>query len=135
MLKSAHKTGRRGQSAFELLLIGGVITVFLTIFLIVIMGNFSDLNKKKDALLLKEFSLKVQTEIHLASKSSEGYSREFRLPLNLEGKSYEANITDGRIYARTAQNAISLNVEDVKGDVKKGINTIRKNDGVVYLNE
>ncbi|GEM_PF-882621 len=134
MLKLVHKTERRGQAAFELLLIGGVITVFLTMFLIVIMGNFSDLTKKKEALLLKELALHVQTEINLASKSSEGYSREFRLPLNLEGKAYEANITDARIYARTAQNAISLNVEDVQGDVKKGINTIRKSNGVVYLN-
>ncbi len=134
MLKSVHKTERRGQAAFELLLIGGVIMIFLTIFLIVIMGNFSDLTKKKEALLLKELALQVQTEIHLASKSSEGYSREFTLPLNLGGRAYEANITDARIYARTAQNAISLNVEDVQGDVKKGINTIRKSNGVVYLN-
>ncbi len=119
----------------EFLIIVGFIIAFFAVFMIVILGNFSDLHKKKESLLLKELAIRVQTEINLASKSSEGYSREFRIPLNLEGKAYEINITDSRVYIRTAQNALSLNTEEVRGDVQKGLNTIRKSGGIIYLNQ
>lgn len=125
----------KAQSAFELLIIAGAILAFFIFFLIILTGNLSDLNKRKESLLLKELALEVQTEINLASKSSDGYYREFRIPLNLQGKAYEINITDARIWIRTEQNALSLNTEEIQGDVKKGLNTIRKSGGNVYLNQ
>ncbi len=126
---------KKGQTAVEFMIIVGVITAFFLAFLIALTGNLSDLNKKKGSLLLKELAVQVQTEINIASRSSEGYYREFRIPLNLEGKAYEINITDAWVYIRTTQNALSLSVEEVQGDVKKGINTIRKNNGIIYLNQ
>lgn len=123
------------QSAIEFLIITGVIAVFFVMFLIIVAGDVSDLHRKKESLLLKELAIQVQTEINLASKSSEGYYREFRIPLNLEGRAYEINITDARVWARTAQSAISLNVEEIQGDVRKGENTIKKSGGIIYLNQ
>lgn len=125
----------RAQSAFELLIIIGVIVVFFTTFLIVMLGDMSDLHKKKESLLIKDIAMQVQTEINLASKSSEGYSREFKIPGTIDGNEYEINITDSRVFVRTSQNSISLNVEECQGDVIKGTNIIRKINGVIYLNQ
>lgn len=119
----------------EFIIIVGMIIVFFAVFMLVILGNFSDLNKKKESLRLKELAVQVQTEINLASKSSEGYYREFRIPLNLEGKDYEINITDSGVYVRTPRNALSLHTEEVQGDLKKGVNTIKKINGIVYVNQ
>ncbi len=127
--------GKKGQSAIELIMIVGVVIVFFIIFMIILIGNLSDSSKKKEELYLKDLALQVQSEIHLASESSDGYIRDFRLPLNLQGRAYMINITDSRVWVRTDLNSISLNVEDVKGDIKKGNNTIRKNQGIVYLNQ
>ena len=126
---------KKAQSAIEIMIILGAIVVFFALFLAVLAGDFSDSYKRKESLMLKEIALQVQTEVNLASKSSEGYSRTFKLPTSLNGKNYSINITDSRVFVRTQENAITISLETTSGEISKGENTIRKSNGKIYINQ
>jgi len=72
----------------------------------------------------------------LATKASEGYRREFYVQKNILGNDYEVKIIkDGiyDIYIKTARNAIALTIDEVEGEIDKGINIIKKEDGKVHI--
>ena len=126
----------KAQSAVEFIMILSFIIFSLTILSVIINEKISNNVRERDNQLLKITVLSIQDEISLASKASDGYLRSFRIPLDINGKDYKINITDGMIYARTldGKNAIAIPVINITGDVKKGDNAIKKQGGLVYLN-
>lgn len=127
---------KAAQSSIEFAVIVAFIMFFFTAFFMVINENIADKTKERQNLGIKQTALVIQDEINLASKSSEGYSREFKIPEKINDKEYEINITERMVYARTSDNksAIALPVQNVTGDVLKGLNRIRKINGMIYLN-
>lgn len=125
------------QSAIEFFILTGFLLFSFTIFFVVIQGNMSDKLKERQELAVKTVVVTVQDEINLASESMDGYYRQFDIPEEINGKEYEINITDEMVYLRTLDGkyAISLPVQNVSGDVKKETNTIKKENGVVKLNQ
>ena len=88
----------------------------------------------KENLIIKNLALDIQEEIELATKSSDGYSRNFQVPNLILGKSYDVEIIDNNIQIKTERNALSLKIENVIGEITKGNNLIKKQNGKVYLN-
>ena len=86
---------------------------------------------------VKEIAFTIQDEINLASKSTNGYSRTFDIPLDIDGKNYEAIITEEMIYIKTTDNkyATALPVQNTTGQPIIGENTIQKKEGIIYLNQ
>ena len=126
------------QSAIEFLIITGFLLFSFTVFFVAVQGNMSDKVRERQELAVKNVALTVQDEINLASQSMDGYSRNFKVPEKINGKDYEINATEGIVYLRTVDGkyAIALPVKNVTGELKKepDINTIRKENGIVYLN-
>ena len=127
---------KKAQGAAEFIILIGFILFFFIAFFIVIQENIGDKTKERQNILLGEVVRMVQDEINLASESSEGYSRDFEVPSKINNQDYEINITGGEVYSVISggKNAIALPVAEVNGEISKGINSIKKEDGEVRLN-
>jgi hypothetical protein len=123
-----------GQSALEFSVIFGFVLFFFISFFTIIQLNIEEKNKDKEIIILQNLALNVQDEISIASKASDGYSRSFSIPNNVLGKDYVINITETLIYVKLKDFYISYKIPEVNGQIKKGPNFIRKQDGSIYLN-
>ena len=130
------KKTKRSQSSLEFIILIGAMLFFFLLFAFAIQLNIADKTKEKRALILKDTASIVQDEINLAYASSDGYSRQFSLPLTIISKNYTIQIIGNFVYAKTGDNkqSISLTVQNVTGQPSPGQNAIRKTDGKVYLN-
>jgi hypothetical protein len=131
-----EKKSKHSQGSMEFIILTGVIIFFLTLFFISVNENISSNTKQKQNLAVEEIAETVKNEINLASKSSDGYSRKFRIPDDINGENYNVSITGKMIYVRTSENkkAIALPVPSLTGQAVKGENIIKKEGGIIYLN-
>lgn len=127
---------KKGQSAIEFIILVGAVFFFFIAFSFAIQGNIADKTKEKRDLIINDIGLTVQDEVNLASQSSDGYLREFKVPPNLLGYEYDISIVDGWVYVRTTngKHATAYPLAPVIGEIQKGTNRIRKESGQVYLN-
>ena|SRR3989344_5063759 len=125
---------KKSQSGIEFLIVFGIVLFLFSVFLVLIQTTTEEKNREKESLLIKNLALSIQDEINLATETSDGYSREFYAPLQILGNDYEIKIADSFIYIKTEKNAVSFKVDNVTGKIKKGKNTIKKENGKVYLN-
>ena len=113
----------------------GFLLFFFTIFFIAIQERMSDTIKEKRDVLVKDIAMIVKDEINLALEASDGYNRKFKIPLDIDGKDYDINLTEGMVYVRIQdKNAIALPVANVTGNIAKGTNIIKKENGEIKLN-
>ncbi len=124
----------KSQSSIEFLIVTGIVFLVLTVFFVSVYVNVEEQNQKKEKIILTNIVLSVQDEINLASESSDGYVRKFKIPGNILGKDYSIIINNNSIYANTTHNALSLRTKEIEGQIKKGENIIRKENGKIYLN-
>ncbi|MBI5804053.1 hypothetical protein HY450_02310 [Candidatus Pacearchaeota archaeon] len=127
----------KGQSAVEFIILVGAVMFFFIAMLYVFQQNLADKSVEERNRLLNEIGLSIQKEIELASDSSEGYTREFKVPETLLNLEYTVELTESVLYIHTddGKYALTLPVHDVTGQIKKGQNSIRKREGRVFLNE
>ena len=124
----------KGQSSVEFLMIIAALTFAFTVLFVIIQGNINDADKKNEETIIKKIVEDTQDEINIALRASEGYEREFLLPLNVNGRDYTAEIVDNLIYIKTEMAAIALPTSNITGVLQKGANRIIKKNGGVYLN-
>lgn len=124
------------QSSIEFIILIGVVAFIFVMFLFVLRMNLSDEQEENRNLFVKELAITVQNEISLATNSIDGYYREFQLPSSLFGRPYTIEFIAGLVYIHTDDNeyALSLPISEVIGTPQTGINQIRKENGLVYLN-
>ncbi len=93
--------------------------------------------EQRTGLQLKEIASDAQSEINLALEASDGYSREFEIPDRVGNSDYDIRIVDEMVYVNTTDSlhALSLPVPNVTGNLRKGNNTIRKEEGEIVLNQ
>lgn len=127
---------KRGQSSIEFIILVSGVLLFFIAFLFYLQTSVVEKSKEGRVIALKEIAVSVQEEIALAARASEGYSREFLIPANVDGKDYEIVIVTELVYVKISESgeALSLPVMNVTGNVVKGENLIRKKDGRIYLN-
>ena len=129
---------KKGQIATEFILFSGIALIAAIIFVAVSLNQAKTLYETKEFLLVEDIALKIQHEISIASNTEDGYSRDFELPENINGKYYNiSNVnntltvwTNATPYATT----YTTRILDINGYFEKGSNTIRKANGVIYVN-
>lgn len=126
----------RGQSSIEFVLILGVVLFFFTVILISVQMAIGDKTEERRNEILYDSVRGLQQEVTFAEETGDGYERVFLLPQKILNVDYEISINDGFAYGSTIDglHALSLPVGNVSGQPNKGLNTIRKRDGLVYLN-
>ncbi|MFA5174471.1 MAG: hypothetical protein WC438_04795 [Candidatus Pacearchaeota archaeon] len=127
---------KKAQSSIEFMILVGVVIFFLVVFLGAIQGSMSDKLKEKQSIMVQDLASSVQDEINLASKSSDGYYRNFNIPEKINGRDYSIEILEEMVYVKTNdnKNALALPLASVTGNVVKGENIITKQNGEVVLN-
>jgi preprotein translocase subunit YajC len=95
---------KNSQTAIEFLVLVSAVLFFFVIFFFVIGENIQD--------------------------------RMFKIPESLNGLDYEISLGGGIIYLKTNNGkfAVTLPVQNVTGEIIKGENVLRKEEGKVYLN-
>lgn len=125
---------KRAQSVVEFLIMFGALLLFFVIFMAIINVDVSRENKEKRNVVMDDIASDIRDEISLASKASNGYSREFRVPENMLGLSYDLTIADNYIFLTTDENSVLYRIFNVTGDIQKGNNLIKKENETIYLN-
>ncbi len=127
---------KRGQSSIEFFILIGAILFFFVAFLFAIYANINDKYSERLNLEVQETALGVVDEINLAYKASDGYQRDFSLPIEVANRAYTINITSGLVYLHTKDGKFSLAypVQNVTGQPQIGDNKIEKRNGEVRLN-
>jgi hypothetical protein len=127
----------KGQSAVEFLVLVGAVFFVFVVLIAAVQFNIKDKVVERNNIEVNEIARAVQDEINLAVVSSSGYYRKFDIPTKIVNREFKVNITGSVVYVRTddGKYAVALPVADVNGDVRKGVNVIRKEGEEVYLNE
>jgi len=125
----------KSQGGIEFLIVSGAVMFFFVIFFVAVQKNTEEKNKEKELLIVKNLALSVQDEISLASESTSGYERKFNIPEKISNQDYYISLVEGSIYIKTGRNALSLQVNEVTGQIRKKENIIKNENGKVYLNQ
>ncbi|MBR9677202.1 hypothetical protein GOV04_03605 [Candidatus Woesearchaeota archaeon] len=135
MLKKT-KLKKEGQVAFEFLILVSFLFIMFTLFVYAISANMSRQNDVEEYLGMKDYAFTVQQEIRNAAFSLEGYQRTFHIPEKIGQENYSINITGDEVYLEleTYANTYTVYIPRVNGTIQKGWNTIRKENGSIYLN-
>lgn len=124
----------KSQTSIEFLTLTGLILFMLVLFLAVISYKVEDINLQKEIIYGEDIIIKIQKEINLASRSLDGYSRNFRLPQKLGSLDYNITIFGNELIVLTKNQAFERRIPAIIGNITKGINKINKTNEIIYLN-
>ena len=127
----------RAQVAIEFMVIVGAVLFFTSFSLLILQNNNQEKIYQRQTIQLKEIALTVQNEINLALGSSDGYSRQFKIPETSGGQDYEITLDAGIVYIKTTngKHALTLPIPEVTGNINKTENKIERINGVILLNQ
>ena len=134
---------KKAQTAIEFVIMISLLLFFFVSMILIINYNLSDKYREKEEAVVKNIAYTIQDEINIASKTTNGYSREFTLPPNALGKDYEANIDyqdPSLVEVKTKRVSIVLplppdiNVNETNAINIPGPNLIKKEQGEICLN-
>lgn len=127
---------KKSQTAIEFIILVGFLLFFFTVFFVAIQESTGEKVKERQNDIVKETAFAIQDEINLAFKSSEGYTREFNVPGKIGNQDYSVSIVEDLIYLKTddGKNAIALPIPQITGNIVKGANIIKKQNGEIRLN-
>lgn len=142
------KRGKKGQSANE----AAVLITFMTFFLIVTLAAISDdiisASDNNYKALIQDIADVIEQEAQIAFSSENGYYHAFALPVKLNGQPYITSILNSSLISSQAnmtlisvaskRPSVPINVtkvlpRDVLGNLVRGQNTVRKEQGRVIL--
>jgi len=126
----------KGQASMEVVLLVGFLFAVFVVFIAFVNGQLTDKRAEIELQLLEDVSKKVQGEINIAYNVKDGYSRNFSLPLTLDGSTidYSIQIWQNNFIANTSTHQYNLAIPTITGSIKKGVNVIRKSNGTVFIN-
>lgn len=109
---------KRGQSSLEFSLLISFALIIVSVLIVVFNNNISDLEQKKEQVLIEQAFNLVLSEIEFAEMSLPVYERTFYLPATLGGQPYTISVQDrqdivinylGREYVYFLSNQTRLN--------------------------
>jgi hypothetical protein len=126
----------RAQSAVEFMIIIAFAISFLIGIIVAIEASRSDKVQEERDKFMNQAALSIVDEINLASGSTDGYARQFKVPGSALGVEFNASIIEGSVYLRSydGRHALAYEVQNVSGDLVIGNNLIERINGSVYLN-
>lgn len=111
------------------------IGFFLSVMFASIIGSqIKDINDRKEISLIRDFGISIKSEIDLAAQVTSGYERNFTVPNELDGVPYNISIVQSSLIVATGNKEIVFKIPNANGNIKKGPNTVRNQNGAIYLN-
>ncbi len=125
---------KRGQVAFEFVVLVAIAFSAFLVFAAFVRDNFSEVQSDTDYFKLKDVALSVKSEINLAVALEDGYQRAFFIPLTIDGLEYNITRENGFLIFASSGAEYTVNIPEFNGTVQKGNNLIIKVAGKVGVN-
>lgn len=118
-----------------IMLIAFMFLVFLG-FISVTTSKIIEAKENERQQIAEDIAALARNEIDIAKSMADGYARNFNLPTKIKGNSYTIEIIDNRelVVKYIDKEYVEFIPEKVVGNVNLGANSIRKENGVVYIN-
>jgi len=104
-----------------------MILIFVVVYSVIYQDNISD----KKQILAQDLGFSIQNEFIMAVQVRDGYRRTFLVPDTLEGIKYNISIIGN---ALMLANITPIPIPAVVGEIRKGKNTIVKENNTLCLN-
>jgi hypothetical protein len=124
---------KNAQVAIEFILLLILLFSVFMVYTVSTRNDMDNIRKNKEYILLIDVTKMVQYEIVTATKVKDGYHRTFEIPETLEGTDYNIAIDEMMIIASTEDQEYVLFIPDINGSIKKGDNTITKENGTISI--
>lgn len=128
------KRNRIAQSSIEFLVLIGFVMVFFILAIAIIRSNTMNTSRERETILSEDIVTTIHKEILLATRVQDGYERTFWIPEKIGAKEYLLSIQNNQVVLRLDQSDYWRTVPSVTGNITKGLNFIRKAEGIVYVN-
>ncbi len=123
----------KSQISAEFFIFIGLAFLISIAFAAASLEQLNDFRAKKDEEAVKDLALKLQKELITASAVEDGYVRVFELPDKLDGINYSLTTKNSTITVESKNSLYVASIPNAIGNFSKGINTINKTGGVIYL--
>lgn len=126
----------KAQFAIEFIVLIAFMFLIFVGFIAVITSKIIEAKENERQGIAEDIAALARNEIDLAKSVSNGYSRDFKLPAKVEGNIYTIEIIGNRelVVNYIDKEYVSFLPENVEGNINPGANTIRKENGIVYVN-
>jgi len=125
---------KRGQASVEFIFLVGVLFFIFILVLGALIFYTKLYNRSSSYVALEDLAFKIKMEIDLAQEVKDGYQRSFTIPSKMGFENYNLSIINKDLTLKMKDYEYSLILPDYVGNITKGTNTIRKENGVVYVN-
>jgi hypothetical protein len=125
----------KGQLSIEFFVMVGMAVMLLIVFVSVSSDLIVENSKERYDNAMNDLVYSVQSEIILGSRAEAGYVRNFTIPESVDKYDFSINNTQGELFVEydNSKKEVVLPIPNVTGIVKKGMNRIRNEQGVVII--
>ncbi len=125
----------KSQSAMEFIILASFMLLVILGFFTLTSSNVLEAGEESNRKTSKDIAEFAYKEIETAKSVNDGYIRLFSIPQTVNGINYTINITDDRelIVNYLDNEYVKFLPSNVTGNISKGLNLIRKIEGIVYL--
>src|SRR3989338_2382770 len=130
------KMPKKSQFSIEFAVLTAFMFLIFVAFIAVITSKVAELKENERLKIAEDIATLARNEIELAKSASNGYARNFELPVKVDGNSYSIQIIDNReiVVDYIDKEYVIFLQENVRGNLNPGANTIRKETGIVFVN-
>jgi len=127
---------KKSQFSIEFAVLTAFMFLIFVAFIAVITSKVAELKENERLKIAEDIATLARNEIELAKSASNGYARNFELPVKVDGNSYSIQIIDNRelVVDYIDKEYVIFLQENVRGNLNPGANTIRKETGIVFVN-
>jgi hypothetical protein len=124
------------QFGIEFIVLISFMFVLFLGFTAVITSKIIEVKESKRQEIAEDIATLAKNEIDLARSATDGYSRTFNLPLKVDGNIYTIEIIDNRelVVKYLDREYVRFLAANIIGDLNPGANTLRKENGILYVN-
>lgn len=124
----------KAQVSAEFFVFLGLAFLIAIAFEIASLDQLNDFRIQKESDAVKDVALKLQKELFVAANVEDGYVRTFIIPDQLDRINYSLATQNSTITAESKNGFYIVSIPKAVGNVSKGIITINKTGGVIYIN-
>jgi len=125
------------QASLEFFILVSLLIIILTGVMYFSSSYYYQFNQLQIYSEANKISQSIASEINLALKAGDGYSRIFYIPEKiLNSIDFEINVTSYRVYVywNGGSTQSVIYTKNINGTLKKGENWIRNVNGEIYVN-
>jgi hypothetical protein len=125
------------QASLEFFVLVSLLIIILTVVMYFSSSYYYQFNQLQIYSEANKISQSIASEINLALKAGDGYSRIFYIPEKiLNAIDFEINVENYRVYVYLNGDSTQsiIYTKNINGTLKKGENWIRNVNGEIYVN-